>query len=282
MLGDLGLPPMSEFGVRSPGHEGAGVIVAKGANVKQLRIGQRAGLKPVFNTCQMCDLCWDDKEVYCPQSQFTGLVVPGTYQQYIVSPEKYTSPIPDGVSDFIAGPIMCSAGTMLRAIRESGLQAGAWACFPGGGGGVGIQGVQIAKYLGMRPVVIDTGAEKKELAMKMGAEAFVDFKEVKDVGEEVVKVCDGIGAHGVIVTAPSAYKTALSVLGTRVAGIVMCVGLREYLAHPTTIDSRLTMSSTPGNGESLVRSHSLCAQEHLSERLACIIHEGRERCSGSG
>ena len=72
---------------------------------------------------------------------------PGTYQQYLVSPAIYTSRIPDGVPDEVAGPIMCSASTMHRALIESGLKAGQWVVFPGGGGGVGIQGVQIAKYI---------------------------------------------------------------------------------------------------------------------------------------
>lgn len=39
----------------------------------------------------------------------------GTYQEYIVSPARYTSRIPDGVDDFSAGPIMCSGSTMSRA-----------------------------------------------------------------------------------------------------------------------------------------------------------------------
>ncbi len=43
------------------------------------------------------------------------------------------------------GPIMCSASTMHRALIESGLGPGSWVVFPGGGGGVGIQGVQLAK-----------------------------------------------------------------------------------------------------------------------------------------
>ena len=36
----------------------------------------------------------------------------GTYQQYITSLARYTSRIPDGVSDQIAGPLMYSASTM--------------------------------------------------------------------------------------------------------------------------------------------------------------------------
>ena len=34
MLEDLPMPTMRDYGVRSPGHEGAGVVVALGSNVK--------------------------------------------------------------------------------------------------------------------------------------------------------------------------------------------------------------------------------------------------------
>ncbi|KAI9871323.1 MAG: hypothetical protein M1830_002723 [Pleopsidium flavum] len=233
MLNDLSLPPMSHFGVRSPGHEGAGVIVKLGSNVKHLKVGDRAGLKPVWDTCGNCELCWGDQETYCKGAVFTGLAQTGSYQQYVVSPARYTSPIPDGVDDFIAGPIMCSASTIYRSLVESKLQPGEWAVFPGGGGGVGIQGVQLAKAMGLRPIVIDSGTAKKDLCMSLGAEAFVDFKESKDVAAEVVKIADGIGAHGVFVTAPSAYNTAIGLVGDRVGAKVMCIGLPP--AGSTTI-----------------------------------------------
>lgn len=53
--------------------------------------------------------------------------------------------------------------------------------------------------MGMRPIVVDTGAERKALAEEMGAEAFVDFKEVEDPAAEVVRLTEG-GAHAVFVT----------------------------------------------------------------------------------
>ena len=74
-------------------------------------------------------------------------MTPGTYQQYLTSPAIYTSRIPDGVPDEVAGPIMCSASTMHRALIDSGLRPGQWVVFAGGGGGVGMQGVMLAKYV---------------------------------------------------------------------------------------------------------------------------------------
>ncbi|KAJ5549186.1 hypothetical protein N7513_006420 [Penicillium frequentans] len=225
MKGDIGMPPMSKFGVRSPGHEGAGIVVKIGANVKNLRPGDRAGIKPLMDTCGSCHLCWDQKETYCKSAIHTGLMTAGTYQQYLVSPARYVTPIPDGVPDEIAAPIMCSASTMYRALVDSNLKAGSWVVFPGGAGGVGIQGVQLAKAMGMRPIVVDTGSEKRALSLKMGAEAFVDFKDTKDPVEAVIEVADNIGVHGVFITAPAAYKTAFELVGQRVGAVIMCIGI---------------------------------------------------------
>lgn len=181
--------------------------------------------QPIQDTCGSCELCRNGNECYCSGSVFTGLMVDGSYKQYVVSPERYTTIIPDGVSDVIAGPIMCSASTIYTSIKQSGLQPGEWAVFPGAGGGVGMQGLQLARAMGLRPVAIDTGVDKKKLCIENGAETFIDFKEVGSVAEEVVKLCDGIGAHAVFVTAVQAYPQSISFLGGRIGGKVMCIGL---------------------------------------------------------
>ncbi|KAK5044465.1 hypothetical protein LTR84_010746 [Exophiala bonariae] len=226
MMNDLALPKMSDFGVRSPGHEGAGVVVKLGGNVKGWSVGDRGGVKPLWDTCGSCRLCWGGQETHCRKGVFTGLQCPGTYQQYILSPAKYTTRIPEGVSDELAAePIMCSASTMVQSLEASGLRPGNWAVFPGGGGGVGIQGIQLAAAMGFRPIAIDTGPAKRELCLRLGAEAFVDFKETTDVTQRVIEITDGEGAHGVFVTAPQAYANAISYTGSRPGSCVMCIGL---------------------------------------------------------
>lgn len=239
MMNDWAQPPMSTFGTICAGHEGSGVIVKVGERVKTLKVGQRAGFKPIADVCHTCGQCKTGRDNYCPKSVLAGLHVDGSYKQYVASPERYTAIIPDGLSDYIVGPIMCSASTIYTAIKTSGIKPGQWACFPGGGGGVGIQGVQLAAAMGMRPIVVDTGAERKALTEKMGAEAFVDFKEVENPTTEVVALTGG-GAHVVFVTAIQAYPIALDYLGPRPGGIVMCIGLPPAGAFHMDVDpSRL-------------------------------------------
>lgn len=101
---------------------------------------------------------------------------------------------------------------------------------PGGGGGVGHQALQYGKAMGIRILAIDTGDDKKQMCLEMGAESFVDFKTSKDVAAEVnlvpasgperasdpstrsaqVREVTGGGAHAVIVTGGTAgaYSSA--------------------------------------------------------------------------
>lgn len=88
----------------------------------------------------------------------------GSYIEYIVTPARYTSKIPDGVADELAGPIskssssrltgspltrfttqVCSGSTMYAALLATKAQAGQWVVIPGGGGGVGHMGAFLSK-----------------------------------------------------------------------------------------------------------------------------------------
>ena len=93
--------------------------------------------------------------------------------------------------------------------------------------------------MGMRPIVVDGGNEKKELVSKLGAEHFVDFKEEKDVVAKVKEITDGVGAHGVLVTAYQSYK-----------------GTSELSAQSVNL---LTISQTPSLSAALVRALESCA-----------------------
>lgn len=82
MLHDWSLPPMSTYGTVCAGHEGSGVIVKVGDRVRNLKVGQRAGIKPIWDTCGICNQCKNGRDNYCPKSLFTGLHVDGKSSSY--------------------------------------------------------------------------------------------------------------------------------------------------------------------------------------------------------
>jgi propanol-preferring alcohol dehydrogenase len=216
---------MSKMKCLCPGHEGAGVIVKVGSKVAHLKVGQRAGIKPIWNICHICEDCRQGRETHCTRSEHTGLTVEGTYNQYVKSPALYTTLIPDAVPDEFAAPIMCSGATVLKSLKESGLKAGQWVVIPGAGGGVGHFGVQFARAMGLRVIAVDVGESKRKLCIDtLGAEKFIDFTLSSSVEKEVLEIT-GRGAHGVIVTAShkSGYERAPYMV--RPGGVVMAIGI---------------------------------------------------------
>ncbi|KAK4704684.1 hypothetical protein P7C70_g1520, partial [Phenoliferia sp. Uapishka_3] len=236
------------------GHEGAGAVVALGSGVDPSvwKIGDRAGVKPYWPRLAEVTLSRIEQSscvhdfLYLVANQ--KLPLSGSYAEYIVTPARYTSRIPDGLPDEIAGPIswsiplsertkwlragfvfsVCSGSTMYAALKASKAEAGQWVVIPGGGGGVGHMATQYGKALGIRVIAIDTGEDKKEMCMELGAEEFIDFKTCKNVEEEVRRITGG-GAHGVIVTGgtASAYKSAPYFL--RKGGIQAELQLQEWM-----------------------------------------------------
>jgi alcohol dehydrogenase, propanol-preferring len=79
MLQDLAMPKMSDTGVKSPGHEGIGTVVKVGKKVSSWKIGDRGGVKPLWDVCHECELCFGGHETHCPKGRLTGLVEAGMY-----------------------------------------------------------------------------------------------------------------------------------------------------------------------------------------------------------
>jgi len=64
-----------------PGHEIAGRVVAVGANVAQLRDGDRVGIPWLGHTCGVCAYCLSGRENLCDSARFTGYQLDGGYAQ---------------------------------------------------------------------------------------------------------------------------------------------------------------------------------------------------------
>ncbi|KAK1230900.1 alcohol dehydrogenase [Marasmius sp. AFHP31] len=209
------------------GHEGVGVVVAIGDNTQRspVKVGERVGIKWLADSCLNCENCRKGREQNCPEAKLSGFTVDGTFQEYVVSFVNHVTPIPDALPSDAAASILCAGVTVYRAIKYSETEVGDWIVLPGAGGGLGHLAVQYARVRGLRVIAIDTGKEKRDLCLNLGAEKFIDFKESKDIVEEVKSITDGLGAHSAVVTSASSsgYKQAIDYL--RAGGTLMAVGL---------------------------------------------------------
>lgn len=268
MLGDWPMPTKVQA-TGEPlvgGHEGAGVVVKMGAGCgRQVALGERVGIKWVASACLNCDYCRVGHESTCTDLQNSGYHVDGTFQQYVVAPANYVTPIPDGLELVDAAPILCAGVTIYRALLEANLQPGQWIVIPGAGGGLGHLGVQYARAFGYRVLAIDTGEAKHKLTTDLGADAWLDFKTCPDIVGEVKKITGGMGAHAAIVAAasPQAYTQGLQMIRPR--GTLVSVGMPPGTTinadvFDTTVSAKRIVGSIVGNRQDAIEALRLAAQ----------------------
>lgn len=150
-----------------PGHEVVGVVLAIGAAVTSIAVGQTVGFGPQRESCASCEYCSDGLENAC--KDFKGLYDPhfGGYATSITVHERFTFPIPAGIPLEVAGPLLCAGITTYAPLKrhaKAGDKVGIV-----GIGGLGHMGLQYARAMGCNVVAITTSAAKEAEALKFGA-----------------------------------------------------------------------------------------------------------------
>lgn len=204
---------------RVPGHEVVGRIDALGAGVQQWRVGQRVGVGFLGGSCGHCEFCRRGDLINCKNQLLSGIHYDGGYAEVMIAKDRGLVSIPDDVSAIEAAPLLCAGVTTFNALRKSPALAGELVAIHGLGG-LGHLAVQFARYMGFRTVVIARGPDKAELAMKLGAHAYVDSE-----AENAAKALRKMGGASVIVaTVSSTAAMAPLISGLRPHGQLAVVG----------------------------------------------------------
>ena len=157
------------------GQEGAGVVVAVGPGVTDVKKGDRVA--------------------------YAGGPV-GAYSEERLIPADRLVPLPEGISDDEAAAMMLKGLTVQYLFRQTKrLQAGDTILFHAAAGGVGLVACQWAKALGVTMIGTVSSDEKAELARSRGCthtivytrENFVDRVKALTGGKGVPVVYDGVG-----------------------------------------------------------------------------------------
>jgi len=204
-----------------PGHEGTGVVVALGPEVRFLKEGDRVGIAWLHSACGHCEFCLSGWETLCPSQQNSGYSVNGTFAQYALGQADYLARIPDRLSFAAAAPIVCAGVTTYKGLKETQARPGEWVAVSGIGG-LGHIAIQYAKAMGLHVAAIDLGPRKLDLARRLGAEITVDAT-TEDPGSTIQKQIRG--AHGVLVTAVSLNAFEQSIGMLRRGGTCVLCGL---------------------------------------------------------
>ncbi|KAI3019692.1 ABC-2 type transporter family protein [Aspergillus niger] len=206
-----------------PGHEGVGRVVKVGPNTPAEMMGRRVGVKWLYKSCMKCPTC---KVQYtnCRNQDNSGRNVPGTFQQYVVSPANFVSLIPEDLNPEAVAPLLCAGLTMYGALSkiEKLYEKGDWVVIMGAGGGLGHLGLQIGKEMGYNMIAVDSPS-KKDICLASGASAYFDFKDDNLIAK-IQSLIDGVGAHAslIVVGSEKAYEQGVALL--RPLGTLVCVG----------------------------------------------------------
>ncbi|HKD15612.1 MAG TPA: zinc-dependent alcohol dehydrogenase family protein [Candidatus Angelobacter sp.] len=152
-----------------PGHQVVGTITKRGKEARKHAVGARVGIPWLHRTDGTCEYCTRGQENLCEKAQFTGWTVNGGYSEYIVAPQAFVYPIPDGFSDIEAAPLLCAGIIGFRALRLANLQKGDTLGIYGFGA-AGHVCIQVARHWGIRVMVCTRESKHQKLARELGAE----------------------------------------------------------------------------------------------------------------
>ncbi len=107
-----------------PGHQVVGTVEAAGSRDLEERRGQRVGVAWIHSACGQCDYCCRGLENLCPSFQATGRDADGGYAEFMLAPADFTFPLPAGIDDLHAAPLLCGGAIGYRSLRLTGLKNG--------------------------------------------------------------------------------------------------------------------------------------------------------------
>jgi uncharacterized zinc-type alcohol dehydrogenase-like protein len=163
-----------------PGHEIVGRVTKFGSAVTGFKPGDLAAVGCMVDSDRTCPECQAGQEQFCPNFILTynfpdkhlGGVTYGGYSDSIVVDQKFVLHVPNNLDLAGVAPLLCAGITTYSPMRHWGVTKGKKVGIVGLGG-LGHMGVKFAHALGAYVVVFTTSPNKKEDALRLGADEVV-------------------------------------------------------------------------------------------------------------
>ncbi|MEH2197443.1 NAD(P)-dependent alcohol dehydrogenase [Nostoc sp.] len=164
-----------------PGHEIVGRVTKVGSAVTKYKLGDLAAIGCLVDSDGTCSNCKAGLENFCPNQVLTfnspdkhktAPVTYGGYSDSIVVDERFVLHVPPNLDLAGAAPLLCAGITTYSPMRHWGVTEGKKVGIVGLGG-LGHMGVKFARAFGAHVVVFTTSPDKKEDALRLGADEVV-------------------------------------------------------------------------------------------------------------
>ncbi len=174
------------------GSDVAGEIVDIGEFVSGFTIGQRVLLAPM-HFCNHCVKCVAGLQNQCREFTVLGNAIDGGNCELIAVPAVSVIPIPDTL-DFnqaASVPLVFTTGWHML-VGRAGIRPGQTVMVLGANSGVGIAGIQIAKFFHCTVIATAGDDNKAERARELGADYVINHYQQK-ISEEVRRITNKEG-----------------------------------------------------------------------------------------
>jgi propanol-preferring alcohol dehydrogenase len=195
-----------------PGHEIVGEVIAAGHGVT-LAAGTRVGVPWLGWSCGKCARCRRGDENLCSRAKFTGCQIDGGYAEFTLADHRYCLPLPPGIDDVHAAPLLCAGLIGYRALRMAGDARR-----------IGLYGFGAAAHL-VAQVARSEGRDCYAFVRPDDVEAARFALELGCVWARSSEERPPVELDAAIVFAPVGALVPVALASVRPAGVVVCAGI---------------------------------------------------------
>src|SRR6202451_4497211 len=158
------LPPLRPQLI--PGHQIVGEVVA--GESKESPVGSRVGVSWMGGVDGDCWYCRHKMENLCDRPAFTGYTVNGGFAEYALVRSDFAFPLPAGLDDIHAAPLLGAGIIGFRSLRVAGVERGERVGLFGFGSSASLT-IAVLQAWGCSVYVSSRGASHRKLATELGA-----------------------------------------------------------------------------------------------------------------
>lgn len=265
-----------------PGHEIAGIVSAVGKNVTKFKVGDKAGVGCMVDSCMECLSCKNGEEHHCdngatvwtygnPDKTSPTGITQGGYSNNIVVKEHFAIKIPENIDLQHAAPLLCAGITtyspLMRANFKRGDKVGV-----AGIGGLGHLAIKLAVAKGAEVYAFTTSESKRQDILSFGAKEVI-------VVDTIDKLQSWFGKLDYMIsTIPYAYNVSMYASCVKPYGSLTQVG--QPVAGELTVNNFLFINNRVNYNGSLIGGIpetqevvDFCAQNKIYPQIQIIKAE---------